>query len=86
MRRGGSGKTTYAPRLEPAGYAPLSIDEEIWHSFGRYGVDYDAACYQVSAYYLVCQSGYDLTCRSRLVDHGMAAPGLGVSDTRSLSR
>jgi predicted kinase len=37
----GSGKTTYAQRLEAAGYVRLSIDEEVWARFGRYGVDYD---------------------------------------------
>lgn len=41
----GSGKTTYAQRLEAEGYVRLSIDEEIWHRFGRYGIDYDAADY-----------------------------------------
>jgi predicted kinase len=38
----GSGKTTYARRLEGAGYIRLSIDEEVWSQFGRYGVDYPA--------------------------------------------
>jgi predicted kinase len=41
----GSGKTTYAQRLEADGYVRLSIDEEIWSRFGRYGVDYDTAQY-----------------------------------------
>lgn len=36
----GSGKTTYAQRLEAQGYVRLSIDEEVWHRFGRYGIDY----------------------------------------------
>jgi len=36
----GSGKTTYAQRLEAQGYVRLSVDEEIWHRFGRYGIDY----------------------------------------------
>jgi len=36
----GSGKTTYAQRLEAHGYVRLSIDEEIWHRSGRYGIDY----------------------------------------------
>jgi len=36
----GSGKTTYAKNLEARGYARLSVDEEIWRRFGRYGVDY----------------------------------------------
>ncbi len=37
----GSGKTTCAQVLERAGYVRLSIDEEVWARFGRYGVDYD---------------------------------------------
>lgn len=41
----GAGKTTYAKELESRGYARLSIDEEVWERFGRYGVDYDAADY-----------------------------------------
>ena len=36
----GAGKTTYAKRLEARGYVRLSIDEEVWKRFGRYGVDY----------------------------------------------
>ncbi|WP_173074474.1 AAA family ATPase [Phytohabitans rumicis] len=36
----GSGKTTYAKDLETKGFVRLSIDEEIWHRFGRYGIDY----------------------------------------------
>ena len=36
----GSGKSTYARTLETQGYIRLSVDEEIWHRFGRYGVDY----------------------------------------------
>lgn len=42
----GSGKTTYAQRLESEGYIRLSIDEEVWSRFGRYGIDYDAAQYR----------------------------------------
>lgn len=41
----GSGKTTYARQLEDAGYVRLSIDEEVWERFGRYGVDYTPAQY-----------------------------------------
>ena len=41
----GSGKTTYAKDLEARGYVRLSVDEEIWHRFGRYGVDYEAEEY-----------------------------------------
>lgn len=36
----GAGKTTYAKRLEGEGYVRLSVDEEVWGRFGRYGVDY----------------------------------------------
>lgn len=42
----GSGKTTYAKDLETNGYVRLSVDEEIWHRFGRYGVDYEPAQYE----------------------------------------
>jgi len=46
----GSGKTTYAKQLEAQGYVRLSIDEEVWARFGRYGIDYDPAKYpQLSA-------------------------------------
>ncbi len=41
----GSGKTTYAQQLETDGYVRLSIDEEVWARFGRYGIDYDPADY-----------------------------------------
>jgi AAA domain len=34
----GSGKTTWARALEARGLVRLSIDEEIWSRFGRYGV------------------------------------------------
>lgn len=36
----GSGKTTYAVQKEREGYVRLSIDEEMWSRYGRYGVDY----------------------------------------------
>lgn len=36
----GAGKTTYAQALERKGFVRLSIDEELWRRFGRYGVDY----------------------------------------------
>jgi predicted kinase len=41
----GAGKTTYAQRFERAGYVRLSIDEEVWRRFGRYGVDYESERY-----------------------------------------
>lgn len=36
----GSGKTSFSQALEAKGFRRLSIDEEIWDRFGRYGVDY----------------------------------------------
>ena len=36
----GSGKTTFSQQLEKAGFVRLSIDEEIWATNGRYGVDF----------------------------------------------
>ena len=42
----GSGKTTYAQQLERNGYVRLSIDEEIWETHGRYGIDYPASMYE----------------------------------------
>ncbi|WP_246552746.1 AAA family ATPase [Paenibacillus tritici] len=42
----GSGKTTFALKLEHEGFARLSIDEEIWSTHGRFGVDYPEADYE----------------------------------------
>ncbi|WP_337019289.1 ATP-binding protein [Oceanobacillus massiliensis] len=43
----GSGKTTLAQQLEiKAGFIRLSIDEEIWKVYGRYGIDYPSADYE----------------------------------------
>lgn len=42
----GSGKTTYAQRLEQKGFVRLSIDEEIWATHGRYGIDYPMEMYE----------------------------------------
>lgn len=36
----GSGKTSFSLKLASKGFARLSIDEEIWARFGRYGLDY----------------------------------------------
>jgi predicted kinase len=36
----GSGKTTFSLVLEAKGFARLSVDEEVWSRFGRYGIDY----------------------------------------------
>lgn len=42
----GSGKTTYALQKEREGYTRLSIDEEMWSSYGRRGVDYPSERYE----------------------------------------
>jgi len=42
----GSGKTTIAQRLELRGIVRLSIDEEIWATKGRYGIDYPIEIYE----------------------------------------
>ncbi|GIO91100.1 hypothetical protein J31TS3_23270 [Paenibacillus lactis] len=42
----GSGKTTFAQRLEQRGFVRLSIDEEIWAKNGRYGIDYPIEMYE----------------------------------------
>ncbi|MGR9049793.1 AAA family ATPase [Halobacillus faecis] len=36
----GSGKTTFSQQLEKEGFVRLSIDEEIWATKGRYGIDF----------------------------------------------
>ncbi|MED1863755.1 AAA family ATPase [Fictibacillus nanhaiensis] len=36
----GSGKTTFSQQLEKKGFVRLSIDEEIWSTNGRWGVDF----------------------------------------------
>ncbi len=58
----GAGKTTYAKQLEEQGYVRLSIDEEIWRRFGRYGVDYDASQYERFS------DEAEVTLRQRLVE------------------
>lgn len=42
----GSGKTTFAQQLEKRGFERLSIDEEIWSTKGRYGIDYPIEAYE----------------------------------------
>ncbi|ASA26109.1 hypothetical protein B9T62_00205 [Paenibacillus donghaensis] len=42
----GSGKTTFALKLEKEGFARLSIDEDIWATHGRFGVDYPQQNYE----------------------------------------
>ena len=41
----GSGKTTFAQRLEAKGFVRLSFDELVWSTAGRFGLDYKAADY-----------------------------------------
>ena len=41
----GSGKTTFAKSLEKEGFHRLSIDEEIWSNFGKFGIDYPESDY-----------------------------------------
>lgn len=41
----GSGKTTYAKKMEEQGYIRLSIDEEMWEQFGMRGRDYPVSQY-----------------------------------------
>ncbi|MBH0157374.1 ATP-binding protein [Fictibacillus sp. 5RED26] len=36
----GSGKTTFSQQLEKKGFIRLSIDEEIWSTHGRWGIDF----------------------------------------------
>ncbi|MEC5145303.1 ATP-binding protein [Chitinophaga sp. 212800010-3] len=36
----GSGKTTFAKKLEGYNFQRLSIDEEIWNNYGKFGIDY----------------------------------------------
>ncbi|OZB98854.1 ATP-binding protein [Paenibacillus sp. XY044] len=42
----GSGKTTFSQRLEERGFIRLSIDEEVWNTHGRYGIDYPVEKYR----------------------------------------
>lgn len=42
----GSGKTTFAQYLEKEGFVRLSIDEEIWATNGRYGIDFPVEKYE----------------------------------------
>ncbi|GGB55736.1 ATP-binding protein [Fictibacillus barbaricus] len=42
----GSGKTTFAQQLEKEGFVRLSIEEEIWVSYWRYGIDYPVEKYE----------------------------------------
>ncbi len=60
----GSGKTTWARALEGRGLVRLSIDEEIWRRFGRYGADYDADEY--AAHQSVAQTHLDVELRALL--------------------
>lgn len=42
----GSGKTTFSQGLEKAGFIRLSIDEEVWSTNGRFGIDYPVEKYR----------------------------------------
>ncbi|MFF2885946.1 AAA family ATPase [Paenibacillus sp. NPDC057967] len=42
----GSGKTTFSKELEKHGFIRLSIDEEVWSTNGRYGIDYPVERYR----------------------------------------
>lgn len=66
----GSGKTTYAQQLEAGGFVRLSIDEEVWMSSGRYGLDYPAERYAALA------ADAELRLRHRLV--GLVSAGSDV--------
>lgn len=44
----GSGKTTLSQQIEALGYCRLSIDEEVWRTYGRYGIDYPAEQYRAN--------------------------------------
>ncbi len=42
----GAGKTTFAKEKELEGYVRLSIDEQVWKDYGRYGIDYPKDLYE----------------------------------------
>jgi tRNA uridine 5-carbamoylmethylation protein Kti12 len=42
----GSGKTTLSKKIEEEGFVRLSIDEELWSTKGRYGIDYSVEKYR----------------------------------------
>jgi predicted kinase len=58
----GAGKTTYAMRLESRGYVRLSIDEQVWARFGRFGIDYEPEQYQAHSVHV------EVELRARLVE------------------
>lgn len=43
----GSGKTTYSKQKEKEGYIRLSIDEEMWNTYGQRGIDYPENQYDI---------------------------------------
>lgn len=43
----GSGKKTYAKQKEKEGYIRLSIDEEMWNTYGQRGIDYPENQYDI---------------------------------------
>lgn len=59
----GSGKTTFAKKLEAKGFRRLSIDEEIWKNYGQYGVDY------TESEYGLCQDKARQIVESKLVNY-----------------
>ncbi|GAA3958526.1 hypothetical protein GCM10022246_10110 [Pedobacter ginsengiterrae] len=67
----GSGKTTFSQILEKHNFMRLSIDEEIWAKYGRYGIDYSKDHYgaiQTKAYKSLLHRFYDhLKCRDNIV-------------------
>ena len=81
----GSGKTTYAKRLEAHVFERPSIDEEIWRRFGRYGVDYAADNYPLLSDTVESDLPADLhcptrsRCRRRLQLLATGQPGTGTS-------
>ncbi|GAB2680160.1 AAA family ATPase [Thalassiella azotivora] len=75
----GSGKTTYARHLEALGFTSLSVDETIWRTVGRYGVDYPPREYERH------QTSATRQVRRELVD-GLAAGRCTVLDLSFWSR
>lgn len=42
----GSGKTTFAKKMETHNFQRLSVDEHIWNKYGKYGIDYPKGEYK----------------------------------------
>ncbi|TMR27320.1 ATP-binding protein, partial [Actinomadura geliboluensis] len=78
----GSGKTTFAKRLEERGVVRLSVDEEVFRRHGRYGVDFHESRWFELADPVaeeVYQRLGDLVKAGRdvVLDVGLERPGLG---------